>query len=217
MKNIIFVCLLITQLVFLSACKDEEASVYFETETESKAVSEDDAGISEDMSDTSSDNSGSVENTDTVATSGDSICVYVCGQVTAPGVYELPSDSRVCDAIEKAGGMLESASQDYWNLAETLQDGQMIYVPTKEEAGTEGRRSRESEAGSIGNDSGIININTASESQLMTLTGIGQSKAKSIIEYRTQNGKFSSVDELTNVTGIGEAILNKIRDQITVY
>ncbi len=210
MKRIVFVLVVIMQLILLCSCTDKESSIYFETETESEIVLQEDSSRRTDED----DNKNAKDSTDTVAEIDNSICVYVCGQVNCPGVYELPSDSRVCDAIDKAGGMKDTASQDFWNLAETLEDGEMIYVPSVDEVSSESISSINSNGDS--DDTGKININTASESELMTLTGIGRSKAKGIIEYRTKNGRFSSIDELKNVSGIGDAILNKIREQITI-
>ena len=137
------------------------------------------------------------------------LCIYVCGEVENSGVYRLKDGSRVADAIEAAGGFKEGAAREYWNLAELLTDGKMIFIPTEEEAS-------EMLEVYIEESDGNIDINTATVSELTELSGIGQSKAEAIVEYRTKNGNFSSVDELTNVPGIGESTLDKIRDYIKV-
>ena len=137
------------------------------------------------------------------------ICVYVCGEVENPGVYELPSQSRIGDAVEAAGGMTEEAQEDWLNLAERLTDGQMIAVPSREEA-LKILETREQQ------ESGLVNLNTASKEELMTLTGIGASKAEDIVNYREQNGNFSSIEGLMEIPGIKEGVFRKIKDQITV-
>lgn len=142
-------------------------------------------------------------------------CVYVCGQVKYPGVYELPQGSRICDAIEAAGGFTDSASMDYWNQAETITDGEMIYVPTVDEALERSTLSNEpSETSEV--DDGKININTASKELLTSISGIGNSRAESIIKYRDQNGFFDTIDEIKNVSGIGDSIFESIKDYISV-
>lgn len=152
----------------------------------------------------------------------ESLYVYVCGAVTAPGVYVLPAGSRVCDLFEMAQGLTREAAQDYWNQARLLADGEMLYVPTKEEA--EELSDREWDvAGGLGTaekDSSAenekVNINTASKEELMTLPGIGESKALAILEYRKQKGRFTSVEELKEIPGIKDGVYAKIKEYITV-
>ena len=142
------------------------------------------------------------------------VWVYVCGQVQNPGVYVLKQGSRVCDVFAMAGGLTKEAATDYWNQAKVLQDGEMIYVPTIEEAK---ERLPEASAGDSNNKQpGKININTASVEDLMTLPGVGESKAKSIVEYRKAHGKFGSIEDIMNVSGIKEAMYEKIKDYISV-
>ncbi len=137
------------------------------------------------------------------------ILVYICGEVCAPGVYELPKDSRIIDAVEAAGGMTEEAAGTYLNLAETLSDGQKIEVPSAETA------ESLTEAAAM-DAAGLVNLNRASETELMTLTGIGASKAKEIISYRESKGGFQKTEDLMNIPGIKEGVFNKIKDRITV-
>ena len=142
------------------------------------------------------------------------ICIYICGQVNTPGVYVLEEGSRVCDAFAMAGGLTADAAGDYWNQARVLQDGEMIYVPTVEEA-----KDRESESGIGQNTSsnmGKININTATKEELMTLPGIGESRALSIIAYRKEHGGFSSPEEIMEVSGIKEGMYEKMKEYIMV-
>ena len=138
-----------------------------------------------------------------------SVWVYVCGSVNHPGVYELSEGSRITDAIEAAGGMTEEAADTYLNLAETLSDGQKIEVPSQEEAEVL------TEAGKTG-AAGLVNLNRATEEELMTLSGIGASKAKEIIRYRETKGGFGKPEDLMKIPGIKEGVFHKIRDQITV-
>ncbi len=147
--------------------------------------------------------------------------IYVCGEVRHSGVYELPIGSRICDALEAAGGLTDEASPDYWNLARLLEDGEMIFFPTREEA--QKRREAAEAAGAAETFSaegaaadGRVNINTATEDQLMTLPGIGEVRASAIIAYRSRHGAFSGEEDIMQVSGIGSALFENIRDFITV-
>jgi competence protein ComEA len=138
------------------------------------------------------------------------IIVDVAGEVEQPGVYEFAEGDRVIDAIERAGGQLPKADLSLLNLAAPLTDGTQILVP---KAGPPGAVVPGGTAGSPG---GLININSASATELETLSGIGEVLAATIIEYREQNGPFASVEDLMDVSGIGPATLEEIRDQVTV-
>ena len=115
------------------------------------------------------------------------------------------------EAIQKAGGFAENADISEINQAALLQDEEQIYVPAKGEAAAETGAWAGQESGA-----GKVNINTATEEQLMSLNGIGEGKAKSIIAYREEKGKFNSIEEIMNVEGIKEGTYNKIKDSITV-
>ena len=138
------------------------------------------------------------------------IIVDVAGEVRQPGVYEFAEGDRVIDAIERAGGQLPKADLSLLNLAAPLTDGTQILVPT---AGPPGAVVP---GGTTGSSTGLININSASATELETLSGIGEVLAATIIEYREQNGPFAAVDDLMDVSGIGPATLEEIRDQVTV-
>lgn len=135
--------------------------------------------------------------------------VYVCGAVRKPGVYRLPAGSRIYEAIEMAGGMTEKADKAALNQAEKIKDEAQICVPEK---AAEGEAAQERQT----KDDGKINLNTATEEELMTLTGIGQSKAKSIIQYREEKGRFQSIEEIMEIEGIKSGVFNKIKEQIVV-
>lgn len=137
------------------------------------------------------------------------LAVHVCGAVKSPGVYYLSEDSRVIEAVRAAGGFSEDASTDYLNLAAMLSDGEQVYVPTVEEA--DAGRASEKEASLQ-----LININTAGKEVLMTLPGIGESRALDIISYREREGAFGSVSDIMKVSGIKQSIFDKICDMICV-
>lgn len=136
------------------------------------------------------------------------VTVFVCGAVKNEGVYELPADARVDDALEASGGFAEDADTSAVNRAEPLYDGQKIYFPYEGELFK--ADSSEQEADSL------VDINRADKETLMTLSGIGESKADSIIEYREQNGGFANKEDIKNVSGIGDSIYLKIEGYITV-
>lgn len=165
------------------------------------------------------------------------IYVEIKGAVNNPGVYSFTSESRVFDAIEVAGGLVEDANIEYINQTVILEDQMLIVIMTNEQiaeaiANQELIERNESEVNVaqsqseiIGYDScysgdssasGLISINTATREQLMSLDGIGEAKANDIISYRETNGQFKNIEELMNVSGIGEATFNKIKDYITV-
>ena len=143
--------------------------------------------------------------------------VDVKGAVKQPGVYELRSNSRVHDAIYKAGGMTADANSQSVNLAQKLTDEAVIYV-AKEGEDVPALGSSESPVTSSApaEKTGKVRLNRATESELQTVSGIGQKRAQDIIAYREANGPFRSVDDLKNVSGIGEKTLEKLRDAFTV-
>lgn len=143
------------------------------------------------------------------------IYVYICGAINEPGVYEMPEVCRLYEVVEKAGGLRDDASASYLNQAEILTDGQKIYVPTVEEV-TISAESNASDFSDSSENSELIDINTASVNELMTLTGVGESRALSIISFREENGKFQKKEDIMKVTGIKEGLYNKIKDQIMV-
>lgn len=186
MRRIIIGCVCIWML-FLNGCEKKEEAIIFESEGQE---------ILEQ-----SDVLGDIEEEESL------VYVYVCGQVVSPGVYELSEDARVKDAIEVAGGMTEAAALTYLNQAEHLKDGQKIYVPTSEEI------EREEQASAA---DGKVNLNTAQLQELMTLSGVGESKAQAIIQYRETQGAFTSIEDIMKIDGIKEGVFNRIKDKIKV-
>ena len=159
------------------------------------------------------------------------IYVDVCGAVANPGVFQLAAGSRVFQAIEAAGGYLPEAALTCVNRAGVLTDGQQLYILTQEEMERQGLDPAEMSGASDGQMNGSagtgqntgmtaqdnrININTADEAQLTTLTGIGSTRAQAIIAYREENGPFASIEDIMNVQGIKEGTFAKIKDEIVV-
>lgn len=162
------------------------------------------------------------------------IYVDVCGAVANPGVFQLAAGSRVFQAIEAAGGYLPEAALTCVNRAGVLTDGQQLYILTQEEMERQGLDPAEMAKASDGQMNGSagtgqntgmaaqvqqdnrININTADEAQLTTLTGIGATRAQAIIAYREENGPFAAIEDIMNVQGIKEGTFAKIKDEIVV-
>lgn len=170
------------------------------------------------------------------------IFVYVCGAVQEPGVYGLEEGARLYEAIACAGGVREDAAEESVNQAQTVVDGERLYIPTDEEVrqglgeflktgisvGTGEIKSEESggvsgvnisgapDEGSGTDSAGKVNINTASKEELKTLNGIGDTRAESILSYRELNGPFQTIEALMQVDGIKEGVFNKMKDNITV-
>lgn len=162
------------------------------------------------------------------------LVVHICGAVSAPGVYELPAGSRIIDAVEAGGGFLPEAEEACCNLAEEIVDGCQIYIMTKTESCADGqtekkagiqtspdsdmqttdRNVRSNSAPALEN--GLVNLNTADIAALMTLPGIGESRAKAIISYREQHGAFAQIEDIMKISGIKQAAFSKIKDKITV-
>lgn len=174
----------------------------------------------------------------------DAIYVDIKGAIKNPGVYKVDEDTIVNEVIEKAGGLLENADTSIINLARRVEDGDLIIIYTEEEVANSNILEKETVikvvdnecvcpniqndgcindeiTGNIGSDNNIeenktININTATLDELMTITGIGESKANAIIEYRKEHGKFNTIEDIMNVSGIGESLFAKIKNYITV-
>ena len=166
-------------------------------------------------SQTSQDTRQSSQKTETLS---QTITVDVKGAVQKPGVYDLASGSRVTDAVQKAGGLTDKADQRSINLAQKLVDEAVIYVATVGEASpllgsslVESPHQSPSESAK-----GKVNLNTATITDLQSMSGIGAKRAQDIIDYRDSSGGFKSVDELSNVSGIGDKTLEKLREEVTV-
>ena len=186
-KNVIIVCLQITSVMFFLSCS-RTSEVYIDTKEDSMQT--------EEVEETVSEKKEQLE-----------IIVYVCGAVKNPGVYSLNTNSRIYEAINLAGGLLENADLNSVNQAELLKDEQMIYIYTIDE--------ERDNATYLESDT-RIDLNTADKNILMTLPGIGAAKAEAILVYRQEHGKFSSIEDLKNVSGIKEGTFEQIKEFVKV-
>ncbi|WP_342007964.1 helix-hairpin-helix domain-containing protein [Bacillus sp. YBsi01] len=152
----------------------------------------------------------SASGTDKTDTADDKIMIDMKGAVRNPGVYEMKAGDRVTQAIEKAGGLKEKADELNVNLAEQLQDGTVVYIPSK---GEEENRPKTA-AGE--KEDAPVNINTATLDELQAISGVGQKKAEAIIAYREENGRFQTAEDLMKVSGFGEKSFERIKTSITV-
>ena len=155
------------------------------------------------------------------------VIVDIKGSIVNPGVYEVDRTSRVMDVISLAGGLLEDADTSLINLAKVVSDEMTIIIYSKEEVSLD-KEECLCDCPLINNDACIkeedtkveednyVNINTCSKEELMSINGIGEAKAKAIIDYREKNGNFNTIEDIRNVSGIGDALFEKIKTYITV-
>ena len=173
------------------------------------------------------ENAGNIANLEVVneiAEEKEKIAVHITGEVKKEGIIYLNQGARIVDAIKEAGGETKQADLSQVNLAYELQDGQKIYIPNKKEKIsqyiTENSGNNiiieDSNTSTQKGGSGKVNINTANQSELDRLPGIGPSLAERIIEYREENGNFKNIEDLQNVKGIGDAKFADIKDKVTV-
>lgn len=155
--------------------------------------------------------------------SDNSIIIYICGAVKESKVVQLKKNSRISDAIEAVGGLNKDADLTNINLAYILEDGEKIYIPKKgEQVQTEITSTSSDFQNSISSSSSSssknnkININRATQTELETIPGVGPSTALKIINYREENGKFASIEDIKNISGIGDAKYEKMKDFISV-
>ena len=146
----------------------------------------------------------------------DLMLVDVKGAVKNPGVYEASEGDRVNDIINKAGGILQNGEKNAVNFAMKVTDEMIIYVPYIGEETEAANGEGSSNQASVSSNDGLININKASETDLLQLPGVGPSKATAIIEYREQNGGFSAKEDMKNISGIGEKTYGKLEPFITI-
>ena len=158
--------------------------------------------------------------------SEETVVVHVIGEVNNPGVVTLPEGSRIIDAINMAGGKTEEADLSKINLAYIVEDGTQIYIPRiNEDLNQVNLISDGAGVGVVITDSNVeenevdskVNINTASKEKLETLPGVGETTAQKIIDYREANGKFKTIEDIKNVSGIGDAKYESLKDKITVW
>lgn len=205
-------CLMLTVLLLCGCAKENDLVIETSDGAESLQQASE-AGESRQDSEISQD----AEVSNARAEEPDVIYVQVAGAVRSPGVYELESGSRVFEAVQKAGGMTDEAAPESLNQAQEVTDGQMIVLYTH----AEWEKLKESgalpeEALAAEDADGRVNINTAGVEELCTISGIGKSRAESIVTYREQNGAFGSIEDIMKVSGIKEGLFQKIKDKIKV-
>ena len=233
-RSLVTVTGLILSLLFLclfASCKsrDDGLVAVYEDETVASDLSGNETDGETEREGESATESESATETVTLQVDDDSIDtdsavikdikVYVCGAVQRPDVYEISADSRIVDAVSAAGGFAIDAYPEAMNLAETVSDGSRIYVPTKEEVDALAVVYSDTGSGSgdtTSDSTGRVNINTATLEELTTLPGIGDTRARAIIDYREQNGAFGNIEDIMQVTGIKEKSFSKIKDSICV-
>lgn len=161
-----------------------------------------------------------VEEQNSNAKQEEKIIVHITGEIKNSGILELPVGARIADAITAAGGATDNADLEQVNLAYELQDGQKIYISSKEDKEIVYITSESGDNVIVGeNSQGVnqkVNINQAGQEELQELPGIGPALAMQIIQYRNTNGKFSKIEDLQNVKGIGDAKFNNIKEYVTV-
>lgn len=213
--SVILIIILITAfLIYIFITNEEYSSMDLETIAVEK---------SENIVENEEKNALENANNNQVTEDKEEIAVHITGEVKKQGIIYLEKGSRVADAIKKAGGETKNADLSQINLAYILQDGQKIYVPNKNEEIsqyiTEKSGNNDTEENTTSNsnkEDKKVNINTANQSELDQLPGIGPSIAQKIIEYREENGNFKNIQELQNVKGIGNAKYEEIKDNVTV-
>lgn len=204
------VSFILAVMLGITGCGRSEKDVVWQTVEESFFTETAESEVSGDAV-TESGQENTVETEPTVLLYAD-----ICGAVENPGVYELEDGARICDLVKLAGGLTAEADLNVLNQAEKVTDGMKVRVYTKEEAVD---LSVQTDIGMITTEeteSGRININTADQTQLVTLSGIGAARAADIIAYRTEHGNFQTIEEIMNVSGIKESTFQKIKDQIVV-
>lgn len=223
-KKVIFILLFVILAAGCAGQRGQEDGFFF-TETgngsQKQGVSEtDDAdsgcGNEEEVLSTGGEDGPGDSADGNAKSSASMIYVQVAGAVHKPGVYELPEGSRVFQALELAGGMTADAQLKSLNQAALLSDGEMIWVMTVEEAAAQPIQEGEASGSGSAREDGKVNLNTATEEELMGLPGIGASKAASIINFREENGSFTKIEDLMKIEGIKEGVFSKIKDYVIV-
>lgn len=228
-KRILLWVVLVSGLLVFGGCSDSGSILKSSEEVRQEEESADNG--TDSMGETGKESEDGVSESEDRKTEPDEkvsfIYVDICGAVNAPGVYQLPAGSRVFQVIQMAGGFSEQAAADWVNQAGILEDGQQLRILTVEEARAQKESgavhgTAEQSGQQSGSDngteqsSGKVNINTADIAGLMTLEGIGKTRAEAIISYRESHGGFSAAEDLMQVEGIKEKTFEKLKDKITI-
>lgn len=209
-KILVGVILFLTILILIFIYKRSNTNDSLENEGIEEIFLENDVGEDSGLSDLDSLPENDLQETG-------KMMIDIKGGVESPGVYEMEENSRVIDCIEKAGGFLTEAEQKTVNLAQRTEDQMVIYIPMKGEDLSEFEHLQTNHLGSE-SESGQkkVDLNKADKEQLKTLNGIGETKAENIISYRETDGFFENIEEIKNISGIGEGTYEKLKDEIQV-
>ncbi|MCR4612023.1 MAG: helix-hairpin-helix domain-containing protein [Lachnospiraceae bacterium] len=199
MKRKLNICIIFLILLLAMTACSKKSYLSSNNTTESESTENSYSG-------SNSSKGNSTKSNSTKSSSG-KCYVQISGAVNNPGVYELEGDARIFQVILMAGGLREDADDSSLNQAGKVSDGQKLVIMTKEEALA---------AAASNSSDGKVDINNADEATLMTLPGIGESKAKAIIKYRESNGPFGSTEDIKNISGIKDGVYVKIEDLIKV-
>ena len=239
-KKIIAIITILVITIIYGIWKENRGKIKIENINEQAEITDiEDNEKTKKLHNTTMENNENIKNKETNKTNKNKIVIYIIGEIKKEGVYELEEDSRISDAIEKAGGVKESADLSQINLAYKIEDGLRIYIPKRGEL-VQNKEKIEDKTQEVvtGKSTDItnstssntmlstnknsktniekINLNKATQTELETLPGIGPSTAEKIIAYRKENGNFKNIEDIMNVNGIGESKYNKIKDLISV-
>lgn len=217
---LLFIIIVIIGITYLRSgfkeLKKNDTESIFVDNTENTDTVVDKKNSSSSSKNNSNKNNNDKKNSEEAVIKDKNIVVEIKGEVKKPDVYILDDNSIIKDLIEAAGGLTENADLSNINRAKKLQDHELVYVASKNEVA--------STAQSINQNSGNkdslnqkVNINNATLEELKTIKGVGDAKAKSIIEYREKNGGFKNIEDIKNITGIGEKMFEKIKDKIEIW
>lgn len=239
-KKIIAIITILVITIIYGIWKENRGKIKIENINEQAEITDiEDNEKTKNLHNTTVENNENIKNKETNKTDKNKIVIYIIGEVKQEGVYELDENSRISDAIEKAGGTKENADLSQINLAYKIEDGMRIYIPKKGELVQDKEKIEDKtqevvtgKSTDITNTTSVntnlstnkksktdiekINLNKATQTELETLPGIGPSTAEKIIAYRKENGNFKNIEDIMNVNGIGESKYNKIKDLISV-
>lgn len=238
-KIIAIITILVITIIY-GIWKENKGKIKIENINEQAEITDiEDNEKTKNLHNTTMEDNENIKNKETNKTDKNKIIIYIIGEVKQEGVYELDENSRISDAIEKAGGTKENADLSQINLAYKIEDGMRIYIPKKGELVQDKEKIEDKtqeivtgKSNDITNTTSVntnlstnkksktdiekINLNKATQTELETLPGIGPSTAEKIIAYRKENGNFKNIEDIMNVNGIGESKYNKIKDLISV-
>lgn len=217
-KEVCMLCILVfvfLQPVLLCGC----ASAQDEVTMALAAEPVDESTLDESVTELSSDKKAAGTEPDEEL---QQVYIYVCGAVELPGVYCMKQGSRLYEAVEMAGGLTSDADENCLNMARQITDGEQVVILTQEEtaalkeAGAYTYPAGDTAQAMSVQDSGLVNINTATAAELTTVSGIGAGRAQAIIDYREKNGSFACIEDIKKVDGIKDGLFSKIKDKITI-